>query len=68
MVRRAAGHGVPAVAFAGRVDLPPGAELPGVEIVPITPPGTPPSAALAEGARNLESAAATTYARLRSRR
>lgn len=66
VARRAARHGVPVVAFAGRVDLPPGTQLPGLQVVAITPPGTPLPQALAEGEHNLEAAAAATFARLRS--
>ena len=52
--------GVPVMVFGGRVDLEPG-RLPGrvVELVAITPPGTPLDQALRDGAQNLRSAVAT---------
>lgn len=59
LCQHAADAGVPVLIFAGKVDLEPG-QLPGevIDIVQITPPGTPLDQALREGADNLRSSVA----------
>ena len=56
--------GVPVIVFGGRVDLEPG-RLPGrvVELVTITPPGTPLAQALRQGPQNLRRAVVETLRR-----